>query len=433
MLHKLKNLFKAKDLTGYFFIHIPKTAGTSFITLLDAVVAENAIFPCQLWREINEEMVANKNNYHLLRGHFGGGSYKLLCAHKPHRLTILRHPQSLSLSTFHFIKREKNTAVHDLVKNKEMDLKAFLQEPRTLSKIENRMVRHLSFDLQQDPEAQELFLSEQSVKVIEKWIKAPKKISPKKRLARALKVIDECSWFGIVERFDESMQLFCYRFNLPPIGKSPRLNVYKKKQEIDEFCQKIIAQQNELDAELYNYASTLFVQKYQQMVNTLQTIFGKNDDLDALIDKNYQKNHNPNLKTFIDYDFSTALLGAGWNRREWIEHEQTFFRWTSSSDSYIDFWVQKKDYSLSIRIINALSIEHIEQLDIHVNNHSITYHCDPEHGVVRIISAQIPKSLIKNQLLRLKFILPPIKTHAEVYQSNDNRPVGLAINWIKLR
>ena len=432
MFSRLKKNFNKDALNGYFFIHIPKTAGTSFITLLDTIVAENEIFPCQLWHEINQKVIDRKKQYKLLRGHFGGGSYKLLCENTPHRLTILRHPQSLTLSTYHFIKREKNTAVHDLVNNNEMSLVDFLNEPLTSTKIENRMVRHLSFDLQEDPEAQELFLSEQSVKVIEKWIKTPKIITPQKRLKRALKVIDECSWFGIQERFDESMQLFCYRFNLPPVGKSPKLNVFEAKERVDETCENLISKHNLLDIELYRYASKKFSHSYEKMCAQLKNDFGKNFEIDELIDLNYKKNHTPSIENTINFDFSGKLLGNGWNRRELTHPENTFFRWTSRKDSWIDFWVENKSFELSLRIINAVTEEHLNKLDLQINSESIPYHYDTSNGVVRILKTQIPQNLIENNLIRITFKLPPIQLHSQSFNSDDKRPVGLAINWIKL-
>jgi hypothetical protein len=433
MFSFLKRLIPNKKKSGYYFIHIPKTAGTSFINLLDSCVHQNEIFPSQLWHQINQKTIAEKQKYTLLRGHFGGGSYKLLADNNPHRLTILRHPESLSISTYHFIKREKNTAVHDLVNKTDMDLKSFLEEPLTAIKINNRMVRHLSFDLQKDPEAQELFLSSQSIKVVNNWIKTPKSINNKKRLIRAKNAINECSWFGIQEKFDQSMQLFSFTFNRPPVGKTPYLNAHKPNQNIDNYCKQLISKQNKLDLVLYQYALEIFNQKYKGMCDFLKHKYSnQNLSIDEMLDKNYQESAQSILKNGCHYEFGMALLGSGWHRRELAQPENTYFRWTNNNNSFIDFWLEPKDYDLEIRIINAVSLKHLSELDLCVNNISIPYEYDYNEGVVRIISTKINQSMLKNKLLRIQFIHSQPLKHNSVFDSNDNRKIGIAVNWIKI-
>ena len=435
MLAFVKKLFTKKK-EGLFFIHIPKTAGTSFINILDATVDENKIFPAQLWQQVNEKLVAEISQYKLLRGHFGGGSFKLLTNGNPHRLTILRHPQSLSISTYHFIKREKNTAVHDLVVDKKMDLRAFLEEPITAQKINNRMVRHLSFDLQQDPEAQELFLSAQSIKVVSKWIKTPKTINDEKRLIRAKKALDDCSWFGIQEKFNQSMQLFAYTFTRPPIGKTAQLNAHKPSQDIDNYCINLINKQNTFDLQLYTYAQELFEKKHKDMrlaLGHLTNIECTDNNTDKLLDINYQKNGKYTLMMAVNYDFSNSLLGSGWHRREVAKPENSYFRWTNCAHTFIDFWVKPQDYKLSVKIINAVSLTHLDELDIQVNNASIPYKFNQNKGVVRILTANIPRSIIKNNLLRIYFNHNKVLKHQDVFDSGDERNLGIAINWIKIK
>jgi len=435
MFSFIKKLF-ANNKKGLFFIHIPKTAGTSFINILDATVDDNKIFPAQLWQQVNEKLVAKISQYTLLRGHFGGGAFKLLTNGNPHRLTILRHPQSLSVSTYHFIKREKNAAVHDLVIDKKMDLRTFLEEPITAQKINNRMVRHLSFDLQQDPEAQELFLSAQSIKVVSKWIKTPKKINDRKRLLRAKKALDGCSWFGVQEKFDQSMQLFAYTFKRPPIGKTAHLNAHKPNQNIDNYCINLINNQNTCDLQLYAYAQERFEQRYKDMCQQLAQLGNiecTDNNTDELLDINYQKNANYALKKNVDYDFANSLLGSGWHRREIAKPENSYFRWTNCAHTYIDFWVKPQDYKLSVRIINAVSSTHLNELDIQINNTSIPYKFDQNKGVVRILTANISKSFIKNNLLRIYFNHDKVLKHQDVFDSGDERNLGIAINWIKIK
>lgn len=432
MLKFLRNLFRKE--TGYYFIHIPKTAGTSFINILDAQTSVGEIFPCQLWREVSQEIVDKKQKYKLLRGHFGGGSYNILGHKNAHLLTILRHPQSLSISTYHFIKRETNTAVHDLVAGKNLSLEEFLEDPRTSQKINNRMVRHLSFDLQEDPEAQELFLSEQSIKVVNQWMKPGKKLSNHERYLRAQKRLEDCSWIGIQENFQKSMQLFAYTFNLPPVLEVPYLNAFKPDQNISQKSLDLIAEQNKFDLKLYEFALNEFDKKFQLMCKDLESLrSSESQSLNELINLNYLSKAQVPIKGSIDYSFSQELLGSGWHRRELAMPDETYFRWSSHPEAYMDFWLQPKDYKLSIRFINAISENCLNQLELWLNDQKINHQYDTNTGVVRVLKAEIPAHLIKQNVLRIVFKINQLKKHSEAFGSDDHRNLGIAVNWVKIQ
>jgi hypothetical protein len=314
-----------------------------------------------------------------------------------------------------------------------MDLLAFLEAPLTAHKINNRMVRHLSFDLQKDPEAQELFLSTDSIKVVRQWIKTPKKITTKQRLNRAQKALDDCTWFGIQEKFKESMQLFAFTFNRPPVKHTPHINAYKPSQDIDNYCKELIANQNEDDLILYQYGLNIFNKKFDDMSLQLRQQYSDcNLSIDEMLDMHYKNSKHSIAADDIQYDFGMELLVNGWHRRELTQPETTYFRWTNNKQSVIDFWTESKDYQLTIRIINAVSLEHLNQLDIHINNISIPYEYDQNQGVVRIITAHVTQSMIKNNLLRIQFIQPETLCHKDIFDSDDNRNLGIAVNWIKI-
>ena len=130
--------------------------------------------------------------------------------------------------------------------------------------------------------------------------------------------------------------------------------------------------------------------------------------------------------------FDQKMTGAQWHRRELLEEDGSFFRWTGPEPvSTIDLWVKPSDCQLQFRVINALSSEDLDQLKINVNGKPIEWYSDDE-GVVRVIAANVPKSHIKpNGLARGELTLPRTQSHKEAFGSDDERLVGLAVHWLK--
>lgn len=436
-----KRLFHFRNKTvgsALYFTHIPKTAGTSFIVLLDRFFHTDAIFPYQLWRETKQVDVKHNQQYELFRGHFGGGGVSVLTDRNIQYLTILRTPASLALSTYEFVKREPNTKVHQLLKDQNMTFTDFMQHPVTASLVKNRMIRNISFDFVEDSAAQEVFLSAETITYLQNIINNQKaSITDAERLVRSKKFIDACSWFGMLERFDESMQLLCYSMAWPPIGQSQKLNTYKKKPKLTAAEQKALELINAEDLALYEYASEIFKQKVAAMKVSLEKWRSNNhQSVDDLLDAHYQY-HQSHQKTKLSapytYDFSQKLMGQQWHRRELMQPENEYFRWTGpDAQASLDFWVKPQDFTIKIRIINATSPDIIESLGISINGQAVEWYSS-ESGVVRVLTLSCPKEFIKhNGLLRLGFKCQTMVSHQQAFGSHDERLVGVAIHWIQL-
>ncbi len=431
---------KKKANPASYFVHIPKTAGTSFIVLLDRFYAAEKIYPHQLWRETQEIDVDANDAYDLYRGHFGGGGVSVLTRRDLEYFTLLRDPNSMAQSTYQFVKREKNTKVHELVVQQQMSFSDFLQHHITSPLVKNRLIRNISFDFVDDPAAQEVFLSAETIQYLQSIIEQQKPaIDDDQRLLRAKEFLVSCRWFGLLERFDESMQLLCYTMHWPPVGSSQKLNTHKHALTVSEAETDILERLNQQDTAFYSFASTLFEQRLADMKSSLDQLrTSECQSTDDLLDQRYQQHQAQvmadQLPAELSYGFDQALLGSQWHRRELMHPENEYFRWTGpGSVSSIDFWVQPKEYTITMRLINATDVAVLDGLILTLNGQPAQWKTN-DTGLVRILSLSCEKEMIhSNGLLRLGIQCNAMTSHQQAFGSDDERLVGVAIHWIKFK
>ncbi len=419
-----------------YFVHVPKTAGTSFIVLLDRFFAAATIFPQQLWREIKQIDQQANQNYDLYRGHLGGGGLKVLTNRPIEYLTLLRNPIELAQSTYEYVLRETNTKVHQLVKDRSMDFAEFLQHPMTQPLIKNRMIRNISFDFKQDPAAQEVFLSAETIEFLHTIINnRSTTMGDDQRLQRAVDFIHKCRWFGLLERFDESMQLLCFEMAWPPIGPSQKLNVYAQKPQLPDSVLQQLAAINQHDFALYREAEKLFEAKLHAMHSALE----KNrteamQSTDDLLDLHYQGQSQRPVLDGVEYDFGQVLLGSQWHRRELMQPENDYFRWTGpQAKASIDFWLKRQNYRITVRIINAISTAVLNALQIKLNGEVLHWHT-VDQGVVRVLEMECTAAMIADHgLARLTIDTGTVLSHQQAFASADSRLVGVAVHWIQFQ
>ncbi|ABA57261.1 hypothetical protein Noc_0748 [Nitrosococcus oceani ATCC 19707] len=441
----------------FYFIHIPKTAGTTLIPLLDARFDADEICPAQLWRELLTLHQESLPRYRFFRGHFGAGGLKSFLPELPFYLTMLRHPLPLTFSTYKFILREPGTRVHHLVKERNMTFSDFLDSPEMRKKVNDMQVRHLSFDLQHDPDTGPIFLSAESRSAVDKWIQDHEvAISAEQRLERAKRMLHACTWFGLAERFDESMALLSWTFGWPPLGQVQKLRVASGGSNIDDLPEEVrekVLACNELDIALYREAERLFqdrlagmlsdLMRYAQPGEVVSGTFANNPALvNQLLDRHYR--HHLEAQPLLAQEslylsLKEPLLGSGWHRRERAPADNSTFRWSGpAAESFIDLPLQGgRDWVLEFRIVHALTLDILDSLRVTANGTPLELEMTEgtKETTVRRYRSLIPAKVIANKSsgpVRLVFKVNRTLSPQSLDPANpDERQVGIALNWIR--
>src|SRR5262249_51809560 len=96
------------DTDSMFFLHIPKTAGTTFGRVLESRFRREEIYPPHWLHEHRDASPATFAPYRYFRGHFHDPDIRLMLGNRhPVCLTMLRDPVDRFLSHFAFAQAER--------------------------------------------------------------------------------------------------------------------------------------------------------------------------------------------------------------------------------------------------------------------------------------------------------------------------------------
>ncbi|MEX0885521.1 MAG: hypothetical protein WD009_03685, partial [Phycisphaeraceae bacterium] len=442
-----------------YFIHIPKTAGTSLVPLIDAQFSADAICPAQLWRELVRLPLGELPRYRLFRGHFGAHGLDPFLPRPPVCITMLREPMRLAYSTYQFVLREPGTRIHKLAVSQAMDFEAFVAHRRTRARISDKMARNLSFDLKYDPDTETL-LSLKSQAAVDRWV-SDHSVRPAgaERLERAKAQLARCACFGLVERFDASMALLAYTLDWPPVQQVQKLRVADKRFDPDELtpaCLEQLREANALDIELYAYAEQCFDEAVTRMIEALRPWAEPTrplpdrfeDDPDAVhaaLDRRYRQRRierDPTPRRVTHVDFNDALPGSGWHGRETSPTSGRCFRWTGPGRSAtLDLHVGRDvPLRLTLRVIDAIDEAALAGLRVAVDDAALTMRTlDGAGSRARTLQGEIPPRPPRPgdaapALTRLTLSVSATASLAARSRfSADGRAVGVAVEWVDVR
>src|SRR5262245_43916521 len=114
--------------SALYFLHIPKTAGTTFRTLLESRFRPEEVCPVYGRRELAGLAPGALDSYRLFRGHLGFLLPAVL-GRPLTILTLLREPVSTVVSMYHFFRRLPEHPLHPVIERERLTLDEFVYHP----------------------------------------------------------------------------------------------------------------------------------------------------------------------------------------------------------------------------------------------------------------------------------------------------------------
>ena len=238
------------------YVHIPKTGGQSFYSILDRNYQKERIFSSmQLHKgleELSELSSGESEKLDLIRGHLPYGIHEIVERDATY-ITILRNPVDRLISLYHHIKRSTNHFFYEQINSGEMGLEQFAESGEFFT-----------------DNAQTRFLYGRDGHLLPKIEESHYQV--------ALDNLENMVQFvGLTESFDLSILLFQKQLG----WKTPyyhKVNVatkkYKSKAQIPEHVVATIREHNKYDILLYDKAQELFSRQLESYLPSVDRDLG---------------------------------------------------------------------------------------------------------------------------------------------------------------
>ena len=265
------------------FLHIPKTAGTTLLDILDRQYPPEIVHSfgadahesTAQFKSLDKE---SRKKIRLLRGHMAYGLHEYLPSPVVY-FTLLRDPVARVISYYNFIRRTPEHYLYDEVMNKDFSLHDLLASGLPLM-MNDAQVRLIS-GVWGEPD-----FGEVSLAMLE---------TAKKNLVDSFIVV------GLTEQFDKTLFLLKEKLNWQHAITYQRLNVTRQgvtKNRLPGETVELIKRVNRQDIALYDYAQELFNEQCSQQGALFESRFRYSQFLDK---------YQPLIKRFRTYSLRTKL------------------------------------------------------------------------------------------------------------------------------
>ncbi|WP_404604982.1 sulfotransferase family 2 domain-containing protein [Caballeronia udeis] len=258
-----------------YYLHIPKTGGSSLISYLDSQFDPDEVCPSQLLPDLFQLPANVLRQYRFFRGHLWYGLSSYLKRDLTY-LTMLRDPVQRTISWYSHVKRDVNAYRHQRVIDENWTLQDFVLDRETNWDMVNAQTLFLAVDLDYSKLAHDPVGYGRTV--VKQYAQ---RSNDRSLLEIAKRRIEEFAFFGITERMQDSMCLLSYVMDFCPDPSTPRLNISSDRpsdQDVSPETIDAIREITRLDQELYDWACQIFEERFREMAK-------------ALVISRYESNH----------------------------------------------------------------------------------------------------------------------------------------------
>ena len=402
-----------------FFVHIPKTGGTTLSEILDQHFEPSEIFPYTQWQDVPEDMpIESLAKFSLYRGHFLKASLETLLPSEVSTLTVLRDPIERIFSAYNHTRNFKETAGHPhqaAIGGESGTLLDYINMPDK-NPTRNTQLSYLSWPAP----------NERSVMAAQKCYAFDP--TPFQDLERAKEALSQMAFVGTQEDFDRSIQLLNHTLQWDPVSHVGRANVgmcSSRARDVDSSVLGRLRELNQLDIELYDYGKTLFEERYQLMVQDL---------LWHEFCGHWRYCENP---ASARVNLGGSFFGEGWYPRE-IDPNDVGFRWMGSQEwATVCLPVAATErMEVLAKVLHAPTSEILDGVRLFVNDQEVAVRraADPMTGFIDIIG-RFPGGIIEKSssrpIARVRIQVPGTFRYPE--ERGDTRQFGLAITSVEVR
>lgn len=432
-----------------FFLHIPKTAGTTLVQVIERHFEEAEIARWLYPFRLVDEPADYFTRYGYYHGHV---DYALMCEllpKKPVTMTMLRQPVERYLSHFGNHKRVKFEQIPDISREvydaiQQTSLEDFIVNPPPVLEVLTRYFQNLQSKLLASE------LSRENLESRNAKIRTNEYVLPTPTFPKVRERLDELAFVGVTERFQESLFLMAYTFGWYPATQYQSFNTGMPRPEqktLPAELLKELERLNSLDRPVYEHGCRLFNERYERMQRELLEHYGGRvhahlklplniETLVPLLDRHYQrcfKERNVKRRS-IRLGFDRKMPGTNWYGVEWHPVHQAF-RWSGPGRcAHLDFALKGKGpFWLRFELVHALTPETLENLVVSVNGVPQKVTLDTTEKHIKHYKAYVDQDVLARQpdCVRVSFeVEKPIRPMDVIKGNQDERHLGVAIRAV---
>ncbi len=431
------------------FLHIPKTAGTTLGTLIDPMWLPHKRAKVYLMRELATATLADVVPAQSFVGHFYLDALASLLERPFETITVLREPIARYISGFYQVQREqvertpREQAAWE--KFRSMSLDEFVEHPGISRKnaMSNQQTRRIAAPL-----------PVKELRAIPLLLQQENKDAPQLPVSDACDQLASLAFFGLTERFQESLWMLSFIFGWYPLENRLTFNRAPKPTDARAVAPGTLKQIhafNTKDIELYEFAGKLFDRRYEWLMETLCERYGTArharaplplaaEIIHELLVRHFQsrlaRRRTQRPSQTLRFNFLENTESAqGWHGLE-KSHLGPYFRWTgpARSSSLILPRPAETDLELRFCVLHVVKPDVLEGVQLRANGTELAWTRTVQPDRTSMYQAQIPAHVVRTSpFVRLEWQVAQTLRPIDVEENNsDDRELGLAISWVEL-